>query len=165
MAVTKDADILRSVVERLRQRIAAGTATWLVKIKAHRGEPLNEEADDEAGKGCLLPAEEKQWDELTSRIMYTWRTTEGAERRSPWGQGVRQAITKRASWTRVALEHHVGYKRWPQRAGASDNQMVMCFTSKLEGGLPSMTRRRSRGGRAPKEESRHIRKRDTKVGV
>ena len=31
MAVTKDADILRSVVERLRQRITAGAATWLVK--------------------------------------------------------------------------------------------------------------------------------------
>ena len=70
MAVTKDADILRSVVERLRQRITAGAATWLGKIKAHRGEPLNEEADDEAGKGCLLLAEEKQWDDLTSRNMY-----------------------------------------------------------------------------------------------
>ena len=115
MAMTKDADILRSVVERLRQRITAGAATWLVKIKAHRGEPLNEEADDEAGKGCLLLAEEKQWDDLTSRNMYAWKTAEGAERRAPWGQGVRQAITKRAGWTRVALEHHVGYRKWVRR--------------------------------------------------
>lgn len=67
MAITKDADILRPVVERLRQRIVAGTTIWLVKIKAHRGEPLNKGADDEAGKGCHLPAEEKQWDELTGR--------------------------------------------------------------------------------------------------
>ena len=52
-----------------------------------------------------------------------------------------------------------------QRAGASDDQTAMCFTSKLEGGLPSMTQRQSRGGRAPKEESWHIRKRDAKEGV
>ena len=52
-----------------------------------------------------------------------------------------------------------------QRAGASDDQMAMCFTSRLEGGLPSMARRRSRGERAPKAESRHRRKRATKGGV
>ena len=42
MAVTKDADILKAVVERLCQRNESGVATWLVKIKAHREEPLNE---------------------------------------------------------------------------------------------------------------------------
>ena len=44
----------------------------------------------------------------------------------------------------------------PQRAGASDVQMAMCFTSKLEGGLPIMTRRRSRGVRAPKDEPAYM---------
>ena len=39
MATTKDADILKDVVERLRQHIEAGVARWLIKIKAHRGEP------------------------------------------------------------------------------------------------------------------------------
>ena len=97
MALTKDADILRAIVEALRQRIAAGSATFFVKIKAHRGEPLNERADDEAGKGCRLAAEEKQWDSPTSRILYTWKAEGDEERKAPWNQSVRQAITKKAS--------------------------------------------------------------------
>jgi len=32
-----DADILAAVIEILRKRSAAGTATFLVKVKAHRG--------------------------------------------------------------------------------------------------------------------------------
>jgi len=37
-----DADILAASIEILRKRIAAGTATFLVKVKAHRGKPANE---------------------------------------------------------------------------------------------------------------------------
>jgi len=37
-----DADILAAAIEILRKRIAAGTATFLVRVKAHRGEPANE---------------------------------------------------------------------------------------------------------------------------
>ena len=50
MAMVKDADILRAVIERLRSRIEAGASTFLVKIKAHRGELLNEGADDESDR-------------------------------------------------------------------------------------------------------------------
>jgi len=47
-----DADILAAAIEILRKRpgIAAGTATFLVKVKAHRGEPANEGADILADK-------------------------------------------------------------------------------------------------------------------
>ena len=37
-----DADILAASIEILQKRIAAGTATFLVKVKAHRGNPANE---------------------------------------------------------------------------------------------------------------------------
>ena len=40
-----DADILAAAIKILRKRIAAGTATFLIKVKAHRGEPVNERAD------------------------------------------------------------------------------------------------------------------------
>jgi hypothetical protein len=40
----------------------------------------------------------------------------------------------------------------PHRAGASAIQIGMCFTSKEAGGLPSITRRRSRGLREAKGE-------------
>jgi len=45
-----DADILLEAIEELRKRTPAGAATFLVKVKAHRGEPANEEADIQADK-------------------------------------------------------------------------------------------------------------------
>ena len=43
-------DILAATIEILRKRIAAGTAAFLVEVKAHRGEPANEGADILADK-------------------------------------------------------------------------------------------------------------------
>jgi len=40
-----DAEILAAAIEILRKRIAAGTATFLIRVKAHRGVPVNERAD------------------------------------------------------------------------------------------------------------------------
>jgi len=40
-----DADILAAGIEILRKRIATGTTTFLVKVKAHRGETANQGAD------------------------------------------------------------------------------------------------------------------------
>jgi len=47
---THDADILAVAIEILQKWIAAGTATILVKVKAYRGEPVNEGADILADK-------------------------------------------------------------------------------------------------------------------
>jgi len=52
---TPDADILTAAIELLRKRIAAGTATFLVKVKAHRGEPANKGADTLADKAISDP--------------------------------------------------------------------------------------------------------------
>ena len=104
MAAVKDADILTTIVGRLRKRIEAGAATFLVKIKAHRGEPLNEGADDAADRNCKLGMEEARWNESTSRTLFTWKSDKGVTRRAVWGLGVRQAITKKAGWLTVAKE-------------------------------------------------------------
>ena len=45
-----DADILLEAIEELRKRTIAGATMFLVKVKAHRGEPANEEADIQADK-------------------------------------------------------------------------------------------------------------------
>ena len=44
------ADILLAAIEILRKKIAAGTATSFVKVKAHGGEPAKEGADILADK-------------------------------------------------------------------------------------------------------------------
>ena len=49
------ADILAAAIKILRKRIAAGTATLLVKVKVHRGEPANEGADILADKAISDP--------------------------------------------------------------------------------------------------------------
>ena len=40
MVNAPDADILREIIELLKARVATGAATFLIKVKAHRGEPL-----------------------------------------------------------------------------------------------------------------------------
>ena len=44
-ATAPDADILREIVCLLTQRVRAGRATFLIKVKSHRGEPIIERAD------------------------------------------------------------------------------------------------------------------------
>ena len=48
-----DSDVLLEAIEEHRTRTTAGAATFLVKVKAHRGEPANEKADMQANKAIL----------------------------------------------------------------------------------------------------------------
>ena len=54
LATAPDADILWEIVCLLTQRVRAGRATFLVKVKSHRGEPINERADSLAEEGRAL---------------------------------------------------------------------------------------------------------------
>jgi hypothetical protein len=40
-----DADVLKDIVLKLQKRVEAGATTLVIKVKVHRGDPLNEEAD------------------------------------------------------------------------------------------------------------------------
>ena len=66
-----DADILAAAIEILRKRIAAGTAPFLVKVKAHRGEPASEGADTLADKAISDPKVGKEWCQRTNRAVFT----------------------------------------------------------------------------------------------
>ena len=68
-----DADILAAAIEILRKRIAAGTATFLVKVEAHRGgEPANEGADILADEAISDPKVGKEWCQRTNRVVFVW---------------------------------------------------------------------------------------------
>ena len=45
LSKSPDADVLKKNILKLQKRVQAGAATLLVTVKAHRGDPLNEEAD------------------------------------------------------------------------------------------------------------------------
>ncbi len=51
LSKSPDADILKVIILKLQRRVEAGAATLLIKVKAHRGDPLNEEADIRAELG------------------------------------------------------------------------------------------------------------------
>jgi hypothetical protein len=61
----------------------------MVKIKAHRGEPLNEEADTVAERARQLPEDIKQWTTRAPRLLYEW-TDKGVKRVSTWLKAVRK---------------------------------------------------------------------------
>jgi len=68
-----DVDILAAAIEILRKRIATGSATFLVKVKAHRGEPANEGANILADKAISDPKAGKEWCQRTNRAVFTWK--------------------------------------------------------------------------------------------
>ena len=71
LATSSDVDILREIVCLLTQRVRAGRATFLIKVKSHRGEPINERADTLAEKGREISDDDKRWDDRT-----VWMTFE-----------------------------------------------------------------------------------------
>jgi len=70
-----DADILLEAIEELRKNKTAGAATFLVKVKAHRGEHANEEADIQADKAISGKDVPTEWHDRTNRAVFTWQET------------------------------------------------------------------------------------------
>ena len=71
LATAPDADILREIVCLLTQRVRAGIAPFRLKVKSHRGEPINERADTLAEEGRDNFDENKRWDDRTDRMTFT----------------------------------------------------------------------------------------------
>jgi len=75
-----DADIMRDIVLLLRERIDLGLLTIFIKIKAHWGDPLNEQADRWADEG--RQSENIRWSLPTNRPIFYW-TDKEITHRSP----------------------------------------------------------------------------------
>jgi len=80
---------------------SAGAATFLVKVKAHRGEPANEEADIQADKAIPGKDVTTEWHCRTNRAVLTWQepclqgsTVSYEDRNLTWKSGVRTAIRR-----------------------------------------------------------------------
>ncbi len=71
LATSPDVDILWEIVCLLTQHVRAGRPTFLVKVKSHSGEPINNRVDTLAEEGLALSDEEKRWDDQTD-----WMTLE-----------------------------------------------------------------------------------------
>jgi hypothetical protein len=60
---SSDADVLKSIVLKLQKRVEAGATTLLIKVKDHRGDPLNEETDIRTELGRLKEYKETIWND------------------------------------------------------------------------------------------------------
>ena len=99
LAGVANEDLVRSIIETTRHGVVKGTATFLRKVKARRGEALDEEADDCADHGRPVEAEHKEWTERSERGIFRWQAAGGVQRRSAWGAVVEsQCGNKGRGW-------------------------------------------------------------------
>ena len=87
-----DADIMREIIQLLRDRIEQGLLTIFIKIKAHRGDPLNELADRWADEG--RQSENIRWSLPSNRPIFYWMDN-GVMHRSPMNPTVKKGSTYR----------------------------------------------------------------------
>ena len=64
--------MFKGIIIKLQKRVKAGAATLLIKVKAHRGGPLNEEADIRVEMGRLKEDKEKTWSTQTDRTIMVY---------------------------------------------------------------------------------------------
>ena len=90
-----DADILKTVVTSLHARARANSYTVFVKVRAHRGEYLNEMADSlaEEGRG----AETSIWNERTERFVFSCDSPAHKIRSRTWSAGIRNTVREQAA--------------------------------------------------------------------
>jgi len=117
LAGAPDADILQEAIEELRKRTRAGAATFLVKVKAHRGEPANEEADIQADKAISGKDVPTEWHDR----VFTWQeprrkggTVSYEDRKSTWNSGVRKAIRRGSAEEEVRKHRDLVTEAWKQ---------------------------------------------------
>jgi hypothetical protein len=60
----------KNIVCVLTQRVRAGRATFLIKVKSNRGERINECADSLAKQGREICDDNKRWDVRTDRMTF-----------------------------------------------------------------------------------------------
>jgi hypothetical protein len=94
LAGDANADIMISIIERVRERVQKGARTFMIKVKAHRGEPLNERADTQAENARQLHDNCRQWTVRTPSMTYEWSDSNGVKRTTAWSKAVRKAMVR-----------------------------------------------------------------------
>ncbi len=113
-----DGDVLKAIIIKLQTRVKTGAVTLLIKVKAHRGDPLNEEADIRAEIDRLKEESEKVWDDQTDRTIYQWsepsKTKEGTliTKTTVWTHDVRNRMRQKAWETQAFRALERGDEKW-----------------------------------------------------
>ena len=70
LSKSPDADVLKDIVLKLQRRVEAGAMTLMIKVKTHRGDPLNEEVDIRVELDRLKEYKETIWNDSSDRTVY-----------------------------------------------------------------------------------------------
>jgi hypothetical protein len=102
-------NVLKRIIMKLQQRVQVGVVTFLVKVKTHRGDPLNEEVDIIAEIGLRKEQKEVIWDNPTNRTVYQ-STVGPATRSTTWTSTIRNRFHQKAGEIQAfrALEQTTG---------------------------------------------------------
>ena len=97
-----DGDVrMIDIIIKLQKKVKTGEATLLIKVKTHRGDPLNEETDIRSEIGRLEEDNERTWSTQTDRTIYQWsepsKTKKGIliTKTSVWTQTVRNRMRQK----------------------------------------------------------------------
>jgi ribonuclease HI len=115
LANTTDADILEFILGKLAVRITSKARTFLVKVKAHRGDPLNEGADDLAEEGRLLAKEGEgyRWKQRTTRLVFSYYDrTSNQWKRDTWSRTIRNTARRGAAESLLEERLQYGANKW-----------------------------------------------------
>jgi ribonuclease HI len=101
--------------------ISAGRATFPIKVKSHRGEPINERADTLAEEGREISDDDKRWDDRTDRMTFEVRKGNTTVL-SVWTNIVRNIFPKQAGWAKLQEARAAAAKHWTERVWYCHNQ-------------------------------------------
>ena len=100
---------------------ASHGATFLIKVKSHRGEPINERADTLSEEGRTISDDDKRWDDQTDQM--TFEVQKGATTvRSVWTNNVRNAFRKQTGWAKLQKVRATAATQWTARVWYHHNQ-------------------------------------------
>jgi hypothetical protein len=111
MASNKDADILTEIIQRLHSRVAAGAAIFLLKVKSHRGEVLNEMADAAAEHGRGKDDEEAVFTKASGKLVLSVEKIDKLMQ-ATWTKGIQAAIRWQGGQNIVRQRQRQGAKLW-----------------------------------------------------
>jgi hypothetical protein len=104
--------------------VRAGRATFLIKVKSHRGEPINERADTLAEQGREISDDNKWWDVRTDHMPFEVQKGNTTVR-SVWTNSVRNAFRRQAGWAKLQEVRATAAKHWTERVWYCHNQRWM----------------------------------------
>ena len=99
-------------------RVQTGATTLLIKVKVHRGDPLNEEADIRAEMGRLKEYKETIWNDSSDRTVYEWSVTSTKHggstvlKTSVWSNTVRNYIRQKEGEIEDYKALAIGAQKW-----------------------------------------------------